>query len=132
MSNVINIADLSDARLAPYRALKDRDLAREGGRFIAEGELVVRRLLDSSLKTESVLLSQRRAAEIAPLVRSDVPVYVLSDDLIEQTIGFRFHSGVMAVGLRGEKLSIDSLPRDGESLRLMICPEIANTENLGG
>lgn len=132
MPNVIPIDSLDDPRLAPYRALKDRDLAREGGRFIAEGEMVVRRLLDSSFAIESVLLSQRRVAEIAPILPPNIPVYVLSDSQIEHVIGFRFHSGVIAVGLRGRKLSLDDLPRDTDSLRLVICPEIANTENLGG
>jgi tRNA G18 (ribose-2'-O)-methylase SpoU len=131
-SNATPIDNLDDPRLAHYRALKDRDVARDGGRFIAEGEMVVRRLLDSAFATESVLLSQRRVAEIAPIIPDRVAVYVLSDSLIEQVIGFQFHSGVMAVGVRGKKLSLDDLPRHANALRLMICPEIANTENLGG
>ena len=132
MSNILPIDNLNDPRVALYRALKDRDIARDGGRFISEGEMVVRRLLDSAFATESVLLSQRRVAEIAPIIPESIPVYALSDSLIEQIIGFRFHSGVMAVGLRGKKLSLDDLPRETDALRLMICPEIANTENLGG
>ena len=132
MANVIPIENLNDPRLGPYRALKDRDVARKGGRFIAEGEMVVRRLLESAFATESVLLSQRRVAEMAPIVPDGVSVYVLSDSLIEQVVGFRFHSGVMAVGLRGRKLSLDDLPRDAQAMRIMVCPEIANTENLGG
>jgi len=117
----------------PYRALKERDLAREGGRFIAEGEQVVRRLIDSDLRVESVLLSKRRADEISPIVPSEVPAYVLSDELIEQVIGFRFHSGVMAVGIRPPPRKLeDVLKRDASSIRLVICPETTNTENLGG
>jgi tRNA G18 (ribose-2'-O)-methylase SpoU len=127
------ITSLDDVRLAPYRALKERDLAREGGRFIAEGEQVVRRLIDSELRMESVLLSTRRANEIAPIVREGVPIYILPDDLIERVLGFRFHSGVMAVGIRPRRKTLDDVIKPGADLiRLVICPETANTENLGG
>src|SRR6185295_1804942 len=100
MRDVIHIDSLDDPRLDPYRALKERELARGGGRFIAEGEPLVRRLIDSALRTESVLLAQRRAEEITPIVPMDVPVYVLPDDLVQHVLGFKFHSGVMAVGIR--------------------------------
>ncbi len=36
---------IDDPRLKPYRNLKDRELARLGGRFIAESDLIVRRLV---------------------------------------------------------------------------------------
>jgi tRNA G18 (ribose-2'-O)-methylase SpoU len=125
------IEELDDARLAAYRSLKDRDLAREGDRFIAEGEQVVRRLLSSGLPVESVLLARRRAAEIASIVPDAVPVYVVPDQQMQQVVGFKFHSGVMACGRRPPSPSIqDVLPADGPAL-LVICPEISNTENLG-
>ncbi|HEX3357822.1 MAG TPA: RNA methyltransferase [Tepidisphaeraceae bacterium] len=130
---IIQVHSIDDPRLAPYRALKERDLAREGGRFIAEGEQVVRRLFASNFKAESVLLSERRVEEIAPIVPEDVIVYVASDAVIEKILGFRFHSGVMAVGLRGRTKTLDDvLPKEAEKLRLVICPDTANTENLGG
>jgi tRNA G18 (ribose-2'-O)-methylase SpoU len=130
---VIEINALEDPRLAQYRALKERDLAREGGRFIAEGEQVVRRLIASDLRTESVLLAQKRAQEISPIVPADVPVYVLPDEMVQHVLGFKFHSGVMAVGIRPPRKTIDDLlKRDAETIRLIICPETANTENLGG
>src|SRR5207249_1633102 len=100
-----------DARLAPYRALKERVLAREGGRFIAEGEHVVRRLIDSDLAIESVLLARRRADEIAPIVRAGVPIYVVPDERVEGVIGFRIHSGVIAVGIRPMPKKLDDVLR---------------------
>src|SRR5437762_11981783 len=64
---VIPIDNVSDPRIDVYTRLKDRDIAQLGGRFIAEGELVVRRLLASSYRCESVLLADHKVAEIAPL-----------------------------------------------------------------
>jgi tRNA G18 (ribose-2'-O)-methylase SpoU len=130
---IVTILSLDNPRIAPYRALKERELAREaGGRFIAEGEHVVRRLLESAYEAESFLLAARRVDEIAPLVPKHVPVYVVADELIHQIVGFKFHSGVLACGRRGPARSIDDvIPRDRERLTLVICPEIANAENMG-
>ena len=130
---IVTVESLDDPRVAPYRALKERELAREPGRrFIAEGEHVVRRLLASPYETESVLLAARRAEEIAPLVPADVPVYVVPDALIHQVIGFKFHSGVLACGKRGSPRRIDDPDlRNRQRLTLVICPEIANAENMG-
>src|SRR4051794_24850014 len=86
--SVIAIESLDDPRLAPYRALKERELARHGGRFIAESEQIVRRLIESQVAVESVLVARRRAEEIVPIVPPHVPVYVVPDERVEQIIGF--------------------------------------------
>ncbi len=95
-----SIHSLDDPRLAPYRNMKDKELARDGRRFIAEGENVVRRLLASSTHVESVLLAERKVPAIAPLCPDSLPVFAATDDLIAQIIGFEFHSGVLACGIR--------------------------------
>jgi tRNA G18 (ribose-2'-O)-methylase SpoU len=130
---MIAIDSLDDPRLAPYRALKERELARDGGRFIAESEQIVRRLISSDLIVESVLLARRRVEEIAPIVSPVVPVYVVPDAMMQKVIGYKFHSGVIAVGIKPPRRSLDdTLKRDTTSLKLVVCPETANTENLGG
>ena len=50
---LIRVQSLDDPRLAPYRTLKERELAREGDRFIAEGEHLVKRLLASLVPAET-------------------------------------------------------------------------------
>ncbi len=126
------IDSINDPRIAPYRHLKDRDLASTTDLFIAEGELVVRRLLASALRTHSVFLSERRAEEIAPLAPDDVPVYIAHHELMHDIVGFKFHSGVLAAGQRPARLRIEDVaPQSASRLTLLICPELANTENLG-
>lgn len=133
MPTIIPITSLDDPRIAPYTRLKERDLAREGGRFIAEGELVVRRLLVSSYATESLLVATRRLDEIAPLVPAGVPIYAAPHELVHQIVGFKFHSGIMAIGLRGQQPALKSLAAawDDRPLTLMICPEVEKTDNMG-
>ncbi|WP_428939045.1 TrmH family RNA methyltransferase [Fontivita pretiosa] len=134
MTRPCRIDSLDDPRIVHYRNLKDRELAREhGGRFIAEGEHVVRRLLTSDYPVESVLLAARRAEEIAPIVPESVPVYVVPDAMMQQILGFRFHSGVIACGRRKPLPTLDeAMSRMGTCATIVVCPEINNTENLGG
>lgn len=129
---MIPIASLDDPRVALYRNLKDRELAREGRRFMAEGELILRRLLASDFPVESVLLEQRRAAEMAPLVPESVPVYVAPTTVFRQIIGHKFQSGILAIGRRKPFLTVDQLvARASQHSTLVICPEIASVENIG-
>lgn len=128
---IVRIDSLDDGRLSPYRELKDRELARGGNLFIAEGEYVVRRLIESDYPTESILLAERRADEIAPLAPAGVPVYVIGNEDIYRIVGFKFHSGVIACGRRKSAVGLDDVLAKKDRLTLAICPETSNAENLG-
>lgn len=101
--NIIQIESLDDPRLAPYRNLRERTLRGESI-FIAEGELVTERLLDSPFETESILTWIGNAEKFSPSFASKIkerPVFSLprKDDL-SQIAGFPFHQGILAVGQR--------------------------------
>jgi len=126
------IDSFDDPRLAHYRNLKDHELARRGGRFIAEGEQVVRRLLASDIAVESILVSQRKAETITPLAPTSTAMWIASDAVIQKIIGFQFHSGVMAVGVRPPPADLSAIAsRTADRQTLVICPKITNTQNLG-
>ena len=128
----IAITSLADPRVANYRNLKDRDLDRAGRFFIAEGEHLVRRLLESDFPVDSIFLTERRIAEIVPLVPAGVPIYVAPTELMNDVLGMKFHSGVIACGRRKPQLMLEQVvPRDRERLTLVICPDITNVENIG-
>lgn len=128
----IRIDSFDDARVASYRNLKDRELDRGGRFFIAEGEHLLRRLIESDFEIDSVLLADRRAEEIAPLVPDHVPVYVVPQQRMTEILGMKFHSGVLACGRRKGRQTLDQVvPKDRERLTLVVCPEIANVENIG-
>ncbi len=133
MPDAVVIDSLDDPRVWHYRNLKERELDRTGRWFIAEGEHVVRRLLASDFPVESVFLSDKRAAEFAPHVRGMVPVYVASSELMEQVVGFKFHSGIVACGKRKPRATIDEvIPKQPDrALTLVVCPDVANVENIG-
>lgn len=131
---IFPVDSLSDPRLDPYRHLKQTNLTRWSGRFIAEGRLVVERLLESPLDVESLLLSERRLELLQRLPRSNaVDVLVVSDELARQLTGFGFHAGVLACGRRGPNPKLDRLfPGDPAQPQLLVCcPHITDPDNLG-
>jgi tRNA G18 (ribose-2'-O)-methylase SpoU len=123
---------LDDPLLSPYRKLKEKDLARDGGRFIAEGENVVRRLLHSAITVESVLVARRKFEAIAPLVAETTAIMAADDELIEQIIGFQFHSGALACGIRPGNGDLATVIAPSPRPALIVaCQEISNIANMG-
>lgn len=128
----IAIESLDDPRIAVFANLKDRELAARHGKFIAEGQFVVERLLRSRFKTAAVFAAERCADEFEKLVPADVDFYVAPQQLMDQVIGYRFHTGVLAAGVREPSRALsDVVPADGEAL-ILVLPEPNNNENLGG
>lgn len=111
--------------------MKERT-ARGESLFVTEGLLLVERLLKSRFETESVLVAESYAAQMVPLVGLGVPLYVASESVLQQIIGFPFHRGVLAAGRRGQPSTLDDLlPKSKPELGLIVCPHINQSENLG-
>ena len=96
----ISVDDVEDPRLADYRELKEHRLAASSGRFVAESERVVRRLVRSGLRVCSVLLTPPRLATLADALEGPFPVYVASQLVLDQIAGFHVHRGCLAVAER--------------------------------
>jgi tRNA G18 (ribose-2'-O)-methylase SpoU len=127
-----HITDGGDARCAPYRNLPDADLAARHGRFVAEGRLVVRRLLSqSSLAVESLMVTAPALTAIEDLLaaRSDLPVYVVPQAIMNGITGFNIHRGCLAIGLRPPARSWSALT--AAARRLLVLERIANADNVG-
>jgi tRNA G18 (ribose-2'-O)-methylase SpoU len=135
----IAIQKFDDSRLAMYRDLPRRSAAGERGRFIVEGRFLVERLLASRCQTESILAAEQHADEIAELARdSEATLYVAPQSQLDQTVGFRFHRGVLACGKRptppalAEALGEDLASHLTQSVTLVVCANLDDPENLGG
>jgi tRNA G18 (ribose-2'-O)-methylase SpoU len=127
------ITSLDDPRLTPYRDLKKTNLTRWSGWFVAEGEKVVLRLLESNYPVESVLVSEAKRDQLRPLISSDVPLMPVSEGLARELLGFQFHAGVLACGIRrpGTALSEWQQAVDGETSLLVACDRVTDPDNLG-
>ncbi len=134
MVEPVYITDLDDARVAVFRGLKDRELARGGERFVAEGLHLVQRLLRSSLRCESVMVAPRKLDAVMSMVSGSTAVYIVSEALSSSIVGFRFHTGAIAIGVRPAAgvVSLDSVvgAMGGRGF-IVVCPDVASAENLG-
>jgi len=99
---VIPVESLDYPELAPYRTMRQPVDHLRRGIFVAEGEKVVRRLVDSSLTIESMLLTpewHERLFRDAPRAgETTFTVFVAAKELLEEIVGFHLHQGIMAVG----------------------------------
>lgn len=126
--NVQRVSDVSDPRLRPYTALKERIVAAELGLFVVEGEHNVRRLLASGFGVSSLLIAEHRLADLWDVMPADTPVYVADNALLSDVVGFQFHLGVLACGVRPARGRLDDLL---PARTLVVLPEVRHAENLG-
>jgi tRNA G18 (ribose-2'-O)-methylase SpoU len=137
--NIVEVSDLADPRLVDYATMRDAELRQRehgespGGRFMAEGELVVRRLLDSPFRPVSVLLTLTRLETMREALTGmpvGTPVYLAAQSLMNSVAGFNIHRGVLASALRGApRRAADLIAR----CRTLVCLEnLTNHDNVGG
>lgn len=130
---IIELTDPGDPRLADYRSVRDPELARTGGIFIAEGRQVVSQLLAGHrFPARSVLVTDatRRALATDLADRPDLPVYLVPPTLVHEVAGFHIHQGCLAVGARLPLPSWRNVA-DGAS-RLLALEAVGNPDNVGG
>jgi tRNA G18 (ribose-2'-O)-methylase SpoU len=130
---LVPVSSIDDPRLAAYRELSQRNLTRQSGLFIAEGEKVVERLIESRFETDSVLAEPAHAERYQPRLPDEVPIYVASRHLLQETIGFHFHRGILACGRRRPITSIEPILGDLAQVQstLVVCPDVQDPTNLG-
>lgn len=138
---IVPITSLDDPRIADYRSLRDQELlqradpldpAAHRGTFVAEGELVVRRLASSPCTTRSLLLAESRIEPMRDLLDAlppQVPVFVAPQSVVNEIIGFNIHRGVLAVGERGAGAGLATLlARRGP---FVVLEDLCNHDNIG-
>ena len=132
------VTDPADPRLAPYVAVRERDLVGRRGEFIAEGEVVLRVLLgaDARCRADSLLVAENRLARLAPMLEAAgeaLPVYVASQAVMDAVVGFHIHRGMLAHGTQpvepGADALLAALPPRAVLVALF---GIANHDNIGG
>jgi tRNA G18 (ribose-2'-O)-methylase SpoU len=133
----IRIDDPADPRVEPYRDLRERDLARLGRGFIAEGEVVLEKLVAAGrYPVTSVLLAERRVDKLAPLLArlpQTAAVYVCAQPVLDAISGFPLHRGVLALGERTPPASAnDLLGTLGSRALVVALMGVGNHDNMGG
>lgn len=130
---VIPIQSFDLPELAPYRTMKRSVEQREQGIFVAEGEKVVRRLLESKLEVLSVVLPPKWVDEYAILLQGRaIPIYVAEKPILEQLTGFSMYQGVMAVAKVPPSPTLEALVDAARKPNLFVAVDgLTSAENLG-
>ncbi|NKY84089.1 TrmH family RNA methyltransferase [Nocardia veterana] len=109
MAHVIDIVDPGDPRVADFRDLNsaDRrpDLPGGKGLVIAEGVVVVQRMLASQFRPFALLGVGRRFDQLAAdLAGVDVPYFRVNAEVMAEIVGFHLNRGVLAAAYRPPEL----------------------------
>jgi tRNA G18 (ribose-2'-O)-methylase SpoU len=136
---VLSIDDPEDARLADYRGIPDPELARTRGVFVAEGRLVVGRLLTSRFAARSVMVTPAALDGLAADLESRpcLPVFVVPQRVMNTVAGFNIHRGCLAIGERPAPATWQDVARrggrsPGEPAPVLVALErVGNADNVG-
>jgi tRNA G18 (ribose-2'-O)-methylase SpoU len=134
VAQLVEVDDPQDPRLVDYRDLRDVQLRKhheaEHGLFLAEGEKVVRRAVESGFPVRSLLMAPRWLAGLADVLeRTDAPCFVLSEALAEQVTGFHVHRGALASLERLPLPSVDQVLAQADTV--VVLEDIVDHTNVG-
>jgi tRNA G18 (ribose-2'-O)-methylase SpoU len=129
---LVPIDDAEDPRLAPFRSVGEPAALERAGLFVAEGRLVVARLIeDARFTVAAVLVTPAAYAALADrLEASDAPVFIADQRLVNAITGFNFHRGCLALGRRSSGTA--SLEQFSRASRLLALEGVGNPDNVGG
>jgi len=131
---VERIEGASDPRVAAWRDVRDGELLRARGLFVAEGRLVVRRVLaDGQYRVHSLLINDAALNDLSsPLasIAEDVPILVCSAGDLAGIAGYHVHRGCLALVHRPPPVPIDEVVARAQTL--VVLEGVANADNVGG
>lgn len=126
------VAGLDDPRLADYVHVGEPGWLRGRGLFVAEGRLVVRRLVEANrYQIKSIVVTPAALESLADLAgAAGCPILVTGQDSLASITGFNFHRGCLALARRPDvALALDAFA----AARLLIGLEsVGNPDNIGG
>jgi tRNA G18 (ribose-2'-O)-methylase SpoU len=131
---VIRVEAIDDRRLEEYRNMRDPELLRRRGLFMAEGRLVVERLLDlagkgHSLKSLLVNGASFASLELRTAAHPDLPVYVCTTKALAAIVGFNLHRGCLALAERPPDRAAADVVTGTDVV--LVLEDVADADNVG-
>ena len=130
------ITDPGDPRIEAYRDIRERDLVRRHGHFIAEGKTVLQVLVaQQRFPVQSLLVLENRVAGIADMIAAlpnTVPVYRAAQPVMDAIAGFHMHRGILAIARIPAETG--QLPEQFPAswTKILVLSGISNHDNMGG
>ena len=136
MLRLHEIDSLDLPELAPYRTMKQQTDHEGQGIFVAEGEKVVRRLIESSLPVVSIVLPREWLLKLQPLLErrtEAIDVYLAEKRLLERLTGFSMYQGLLAVSRIPASITLPQAMSQSAPPRLFAAVDgLSDAQNLGG
>lgn len=131
---VERIDSADDPRVAGYRGLRDGDLLRSRGLFVAEGRVVVRRVVeDGRYRLQSMLVNDAARRDLEPTIAAlgaDVPIFVCDARGLAGIAGYDVHRGCLALVHRRPDATVDDLLAAAQTL--VVLEGVSDADNVGG
>jgi tRNA G18 (ribose-2'-O)-methylase SpoU len=123
-----------DPRVAGYRGVRDGEMVRSRGLFVAEGRFVVRRVVeDRRYRVQSIFVNDAALRDLEPVIANtaaDVPIFVGGAQELAEIAGYDVHRGCLALVHRPRPTSADELI--GSAKSLVVLEAVSNADNVGG
>lgn len=135
MIQIKKISSFDAPELRPYATMR-RPVEHEAqGIFVAEGERVVRRLLESRFTVVSAVFWEKWLPSFLPLLEArpeNINVYLAEKQWLEKLTGFAMFQGVLAVGKMPPPVPLENTLKAMRSPRLLAAVDgLTSSENLG-
>jgi tRNA G18 (ribose-2'-O)-methylase SpoU len=135
MIRIEKIASFDAPELRPYATMRRPVEHETQGIFVAEGEKVVRRLLESHFTVVSAVFWEKWLDDFRPLLEArpeDITVYLAEKEWLETLTGFTMFQGVLAVGKIPAPAPLETILKDAPEPRLLAAVDgLTSSENLG-
>jgi tRNA G18 (ribose-2'-O)-methylase SpoU len=127
--DIQQIQQPDDPRIADYAHVGDPAWLRLNGLFVAEGRIVVGRLLTAPrFRIRSILVTPPVVEALGPLPTS-VVVHVAKQPVVTSITGFNFHRGCLALVERPPDSAVEEVVRGN---RVLVLEGVGNPDNVGG
>lgn len=131
---IVPLETLDDPRVAAYRLMRDPELVRQRGLFVAEGRLIVERLIATgAYDVQSLLLSDTACTAMQTSLRRlsvGVPVFTCRVEAFVGITGLNIHRGCLALVVRPTTVSLATIA--GRARTLVVLENVSNPDNVGG
>lgn len=135
MLQVQHIQSLAIDGLEAYKTLRRTTEHERKGIFVAEGEKVVARLLESELSLVSMLTTSDWLEVYRGRLESKagrIDIFVAPKGLLNSIVGFHLHQGIMAVAQIPPPCTLDeAIGRSAKPYLFVAIDGMTNSENLG-
>jgi tRNA G18 (ribose-2'-O)-methylase SpoU len=135
MLQIRTITTFEDPALVPYQTMRRHEEHKQQNIFVAEGEKVVRRLLESHFQVVSVVLPPHWLEPLRPLLESrseNIQVFLGEKKLLESLTGFSMYQGLLAVGRIPASPSLETILAHSQRPRFFVAVDgLTSADNLG-